>query len=324
MWLLNFLFIMLCASAGYARTNPYILGASQAAPEVLMVSGSLSALTGTDNLDVDIPVTGQIIAFFLKKDAPASGLMFRTSVMGGNTAVLTVNNAWISNCIQSLGIGTVQLGSNPECNAAGATFYYVALTDLGGNAEVGLYSGNAPTDNHDVALTASWTPGLVLVSSSAANSKFWASTSSLATGNQACNWRAGNCAEDLIQAFAAGQFQVGSNVATNGSGTNNLTYLAINTAVPGLDNAVQNGNGLDNQTVTLDAAFTPLIVARKEDSAVEGWYRFGAQAGDASFLGTNASAANCIQSLSAGSYGLGNGTDCNDNAISYLWWALGL
>lgn len=325
MYLLVLLVWLWSALSAAAHTNPYILGsrgASAPAAEPFWVALETSALTGGDNLDVDIPMERQIVAVFLKKQAAASDLMFRTSAMAGdNTATLTSAGDWVPNCIQSLGVGTIQLGSDPECNASGATFYILALSDFGGDLEVDTYVGTGSA--HNEPLTAAWTPAVVMVAGDNAGSKIWATPATL---SQSCHYPNNACTTNHVTSLNAGSFGVGT-LGTVNTAAITYAYLAVNAAATTIivDTDTRTGNNTDNQTIPFGngTTDTPFFVVVAEDEAEEHGYRFASQTGDTSFLGLAAQAANCIQGFSAGSWELGNSPNCNASGIAGFWWGIG-
>lgn len=310
-----------------ARVAPHDTVTVMGVPaEPFYVTGTLTTLTGGDNLNVDIPMDRQIKAFFLKKNAAASDMMFRTDAMPGDATInLHTAGGFIANCIQSLGVGTVQLGNNPACNASSATFYYLALSDLSGDIDVDIYTGTGSA--HNESLNAAWTPGLVIVGGNTAASKIWATPSTLAVSSQSCHFPNNACTTNHVTSLNAGTFGVGTLGTVNTDGTT-YAYFAMNVvASTGLmfDHASRVGNGSDNQTITFGngTTETPVFVVIAQDQNEDHGYRFGSQTGDASFLGLAAASADCIQGFSAGSWSLGSSANCNQSSIAGYWWGIG-
>jgi hypothetical protein len=123
---------------------------------------------------------------------------------------------------------------------------------------------------------------------------------------------------DLIQAFLADGFQVGTQPHVNQSGR--LYHWIAMRAVANVQYGSYTGNGADNRNLT-GIGFSPEWLLTMGDGQAD-IYRPGAVAGDASYdiIGAN-SVANRIQALLADGFQLGSNNNVNQNGRTYYWIA---
>lgn len=312
--------VVFFAACAYAAPPLGLMGSTAATAQ--FVSGSFAG-DGNDDRDITVSGIGQIVALFLKRDAAANDFIARFGSMSvGDSVSLTETTTFKTNCIQSLGTGTFQVGSDTECNGSSATIYYLAIANVEGTVEVDSYTGDG-NDNRDISLTASFDPGIFFVAGDGVStSKGWATTTSIAASAQTCFFNSTACVTDRVQALEAGQFQVGTGATVN---TNTIVYhyVAIDASTANIDEASYTGNATDDRSISLGSSFDPDMLFTSEDANVSKWFRFGSNTGDASFLHDAATAANGIQAFSTGSFEVGDDGDVNGGSATYYYWAVG-
>jgi hypothetical protein len=274
-----------------------------------------------DNRDITVTPSFAIVALFVKANA-ATGLMgFVNGMPVGDAGEWDDSNAWTANCIQSVGTGTFQLGSDAQCNADTVSFHYMAFgTNAQNDLAVGNYSGNG-ADNRDIVTSPAFQPGLVWIVNDAAVFTRWR-TADL-TGDNACGMTGvATCANaDTIQALNADGFEVGTSNTVNASGTE-YAYFALKAGATRFWTHDYTGNATDNTAIT-GAGFQPEFTWTKCTATCSSpvQYRLPTQTGDNTFPALLGQQSNRIQQFLSDGFELGSDNTVNQNTITYYSWS---
>ncbi len=199
----------------------------------------------------------------------------------------------------------------------------VGIASSGHALEVatGSYVGNG-IDNRTVTGVA-FAPEVVLVASEASLQREAVLRTAAMPGDLSCELTS-KCDVNRIQALRPDGFEVGSDVAVNGSGrTYHWIALRADGCTPDLRFGSYLGNGADARVVG-GLEFEPTYVLVKQaESAAIGVQRFAAETGDASLPTATAGdeLTNRIEALRPGGFVVGTNAQVNDTGKTYYWVA---
>lgn len=310
-------FVMVLLSAGLWHSVPMLACA------FLIVTGTYTG-NGVDNRDITVSPSFAISLVLLKANAVNVAVFSHTGMGADTTAFTNVNTAFSTDCIQSIGSGTFQVGTNAACNANETTYYYVAFGQDGRNdLAIGTYTGSSVTaDNRNISISPSFQPHFCTLSgnNTGTGSRPWLVPNMGA--DNACAWNNATCSSNRIQQFNADGFQIGSNSAVN---TNAITYtyFCFRSGTPATAVGNYTGDGVVDPRTFSGLGFTPLFAMIKRDSTDPAAFRFGSQIGDSAFVGGTTAAANIIESFTDGAFTVGTNAATNVAGGTYYYFAIG-
>lgn len=280
---------------------------------------AVGTYTGDGNATQDIVTSPacQPRVVFVKRDTAANNLFVRIDTMASTTSKSVTDAATET----TAGITTFNANGfrvvTGQLNSAGATYYYATICDNGANdIATNTWTGDG-TDNQNVTLSPNtFSPELVVIVGASTGVNYWRGATSH-TGDSAAELNAlDSNSPNAIQSFSTGSFQKGT--LTN---ANTVKYYSFALkASAGVATGLFTGNGTDNRQIT--AIANPKMVLMKGDSLTRlPAYRFDI-AGDASWGGTDASAADLIQTLNSTGFIVGTSTYVNENTVPMLWFAI--
>jgi hypothetical protein len=286
--------------------------------QMLMSTGSYVG-DGTDNRAIT-GLGGQPDVVILKQDSTTLPLI-RTSTMTGDVTKPITGGALQADRIQSLDVDGFTVGTIANVNLS--TFYYIAFKAAAGELAVASYTGDG-LDDRSITVATDFQPGYVIVIPG--NNQGSVQRFAAMIGDTSVQFNASNPAANLIQAFEANGFQVGTGAQVN-SATVTYHYVAWKTTAGRISGSSYVGDGVDNRNIT-GAGFTPKYIIIKADTA--GTAQAGAHKSDDPALTTNTLAFTNIANFSSGilalqSDGFQVGTDARVNAAgtTYFWMAFG-
>jgi hypothetical protein len=259
----------------------------------------------------------------IKANANELGVI-RTSTMPGNvTKSLFFGPYPLVDRIQSLDADGFTVGNNPEVNAAGLNYYWVAFQAAAGELALGTYVGDDADDRNITGV--GFQPDYVLV---LAQSSSWAWHRYAPIAGDLSLRIDGATGPNRIQALQADGFQVGADPDVNeGSPAITYHYLAWN-VVPGKVNVGSYaGNGVGNRAIT-GVGFQPehVLVSRQQtDMTVHKPASTGVSTDSSQSFGAFSNTVNRIQALQADGFTVGNDFTVNQTGpnTTYYWVAFG-
>lgn len=288
------------------------------------VTGSYTG-DGTASQTITTAVSFPVHLVWLKNTTDGDFPMIATAAMVLDEVTQATRlggaEAWVTDCITSLGTGTFQVGTNARCNRAGTTHYYLALGQTAANdLALGTYSGNG-VDDRNIVITPAFQPSFVLVAGnhSTVGGRIWTTASVPAT--TACVFDTASSCSALtnnLQALNPDGFQVGTGGRTN-TNTTTYAYVAIKSGALGLAHGTYAGDGLDNREIAV--GWEPTFVLTKTNETTNARFRFGSMVGDASFLFDDPPTTNGIQALSSTGFQVGTSSSANAAGQSFYWFA---
>lgn len=299
--LLLLLLFALPASAYQVSIGSYVVGGS-----------------ASDNRDIVISPAFQPDVVIIKCDAASGEVVFKTSAMDAlDTAILSGTGAETTNRIQALNADGFQVGTSDRVQPVNSTCYYTAFAnDANNDLAVGLYTGN-DAEGRDIVISPAFSPQMVWIKATVgvSQSGVWRTTAH--TGDDSSRFANVVNAANMIQAFNADGFELGTDGAVN-SGLGTYAYVAFK-AVPGYnDTGTFTGNATDDRDIA--SIDTPTFIFTKANSTAIACGRWGT-AGDSS--GTYAAgvlAANQVQALTATGFQVGTAACVNSDTNAVYWW----
>lgn len=227
-----------------------------------------------------------------------------TAEMGANlTKPITGNTAPFAGGITSLDSGGFSVGSDSRANQNTVIFDYIAMRDNNaGDFNTGSYTGDG-NDNRDIPHGLGGTPDLVMLGSSGANATVWRTSDY--SGDSSGQLSAAPTT-NLIQAFGATSFQVGTDARVNtATGSPTYYWIAIRNRAGLFKALTYTGDGTDNRSIT-GVGFQPQNIILKDASTGAGFFKAKRQTTDTTHRvdGTGA-AADRIQAFEADGYQVG-------------------
>lgn len=278
-----------------------------------------------DNRDITVTPSFPIHAAIIKCNA-ASSAVIAVSGMGADVSTfLSGTGASTANEIQSLGTGTVQVGTGtrvqPDCGTScTTTCWLVAFGDDGkGDFAYGVYTGNS-TDNRTDAFTLTFQPdmGLIACYAGTCSSTGAAFRTSAHSGDSSSRLAAATDLSDLIQSFHATGANLGANVVVNTTGQS-YAYLMFK-LLPGY-NLGDSHVGNTSDDIDIPAIANPIFALAKANSATATGCGRWASTGDVSWMLNNvASAANRFQAFTSTGFQRGTGTCISEDTVTTRWW----
>jgi hypothetical protein len=183
---------------------------------------------GTDNRDVGSFVFTPNMAWVLPENAERAN--WRTDEVAGDLSQFMDQGNVTTNRIQSLGAGSIQVGSG--LNTGSAVYHVVVFKEAAGTLSIVEYTGNA-TDNTDIAHGLGVTPIFVWIQSQSGNEPNMVRFADM-TGDSAISLHAGSPVTDRIQAVDATNVQIGADADVNESAQANTLVAFGNN--PGIVN----------------------------------------------------------------------------------------
>jgi hypothetical protein len=277
-----------------------------------------------------IPVAFQPDVVIIKRDCngpPGCWAMVRTSTMVGDTTKSVADFpavATSANGITALVPAGFVLGTDPDVNGVGGTFYWVAFRAAAGELTVGTYTGN-DVDSRSIT-GVGFQPDFVMTFPEAAFRPLIRSATML--GDSTFNFDASEFT-NRIQALEVDGFQVGNDPDVNdGSPVGTYHYIAWNAVAGKMAVGTYVGNGADNRNLDV-VGFRPewVLVKRPSVPTVRPWASKPASTGlavdygiwFADFMGFT----NGIQALRPLGFQVGSAVQVNENTLTYHWAAFG-
>ncbi|MEX1008171.1 MAG: signal peptidase I [Acidimicrobiia bacterium] len=254
-------------------------------------------------------------AVFVKCTCGLAG-MGRTSTMVGDASkVLGATSALMSDGVQSLDADGFTLGTDTKVNGGSSRTYHWVALQTGSDFKVGSYLGDG-TDNRSIT-GVGFAPAWVLTIGDGNDSTV--RPSSLA-GDASFPLDGTSQFTNRIQALESDGFQIGSNAATNESGTT-FHYLAWK-AGTNVKQGTYLGDASDNRSIP-GVGFGPALVWVKRDTSNQATWRPASATGDVSlFWGATASNADRIQALEGDGFQIGTNAQVNTLNATYHYLAL--
>lgn len=287
-------------------------GTPSAAPAA--VATKIKAGTYIGNGSDNLGVTGVGFApDFVMLKGGSTYAVFRTSTMAGDNSKLGDGSALAANQIQSLDSDGFTVGDAASVNTNLAEYHYLAIrAGNQGDCKVGSYTG---TGGDDVSVTGvGFQPNLVIVMGAAGRAVIWRTSdhaSDISSGILAAS------AGDIVQAFEADGFQVGTNVNANAN-TETFYYFAMKNITGAFQVLTYTGNGSDDRSIS-GAGFLPTHVWTKRLPGVAMVLRGPGHATDeATRMDTSTDPeSNLIQAFESDGFQVGNDAAVNQNTITF-------
>ncbi len=287
---------------------------------MLVASGSYTG-NGGSSRNIDTGLGAQVRCVIVKKTAGASGQEACILIQGMSQPRTFTGNSPGTSAITALNAnGTFTVGSSDYVNTAGATYTFIALSDADGVGDItfGTYTGDGTTSR---TISCTLTPVFVMVVADAVGSVAKFKIPPMG-GSNSVGLNTGTLVSNAITALGTGNFSVGANVTTNGSGTF-YAWFAI-AANPKFASGSYSGNGVDDRDIATGLG-SILGAIVKPNAATAAQMRNTTFADDSSVLiSTALPASNAIERFKSGGL-LETGTDSSVNASSttYYWFAFG-
>jgi hypothetical protein len=275
---------------------------------------------GIDNRAIAVGFQPDVV--FVKRDENTRFGVVRTSTMVGDmTKSLDFTGSVVfAGGVKSLDASGFTLGTDPNVNALGAPYYWVALDAAPGEMTVGSYTGD-DSDNRSIP-GVGLQPNYVMVFSEGGFAPVHR-TSTMA-GDVSYDFNTAQLT-DRIQALQGDGFQVGTSPEVNKATVKNH-YVAWKTAPGRMAVGSYTGNGGDSRNLNTPG-FMPEWALVKRTDALAPWVQKPASTGvnaDYSLFFTNTvGQSNDLQQLRPLGFQVGSGGDVNANTITYYWAAFG-
>lgn len=286
--------------------------------------------TGNGSNPRDITVGFQPNMVIVKRST-AVAAHFKTSTNPANETLYlagTVRDT-SGNFIRSFGATTFQVGSSD--NTANGIHHFIAFKNTSGFMKEGSYTANN-TDNRSIT-GVGFKPDFAFVKN--ATNATAASTNPIfaineSYGDSGSFFSATANAVNQIQALEADGFQVGNNVAVNGSTSDTHYYVAfkgITDPTPSgtfkMAVGTYTGNGT-GQSIT-GLGFKPDLVIVKNNSNQHGVFKTSLMATDSSsyFASATANIESAIRSIDSDGFTIGVNAVVNTSGNTYQWQAFG-
>lgn len=238
----------------------------------------------------------------------------------GTTAVPTANR------IQAMSAGAFEIGSSTTVNTSGTNNCYYAAwgTDSNNDLSVGTYVGDG-NDNRNITTSPAFQPESVLIFHNYDDVTVFR-TSAFASGVSAPIAYSSASTTNVIQAFNADGFQVGTNNSVNApGGTYNYYYMTLK-AVAGYTAAGSyTATGSPTDGLEINIGFQPdFVMIKKDNASNNGVFRFSSMSGDFSCDGYNASTCTTdqIQSFTANGFTIGLSGTVQTASEKYWYYAI--
>lgn len=282
---------------------------------------------GSNPRDINIGFTP---TFVMIKRSTAVAAHFRTAANPSNETLYftaTVRDT-SGNMIRSFPSNSFQVGSTD--NTLNGLYYFVAFRDTSGFMTHGSYTANN-TDNRSIT-GLGFKPDFVFVKN-ATNATSGNTTPVFSIpenyGDHSSFFAATANTTNYIQALETDGFQVGNNIAVNGSASDTMYYVAFggsaNFSAGGdfyMDTGSYTGNGTNLNITGLK--FSPDLVIIKANTAQISAFRTKLMVGDTTYsFGASATLTNAILDLNNDGFSLGNNATVNSSGVTYQWQAFG-
>jgi hypothetical protein len=252
--------------------------------------------------------------------------VFRTSLMVGDRTAYFANAATVfTGGITSLDTNGFTVGTSATVNTSGDTYYWTAFGNAmrpdssGGSSNfyVGQYIGTS-RDNVDIR-GLPIQPDLVVVKRVGTTAGAWRTSNQ--SGDVSLFFHAAAQSADVIQGFHSSGFQVGTNAATNSSGSTYDFFMFTTGSLFVVNTYTGNGSSQNITTV----GFQPDLLFIKKTTggtARGGVLRTSAQAGNAAqpFLNT-ATITGGVTNLLSNGFSVGSATETNESTFVYQYAA---
>lgn len=266
------------------------------------------------------------------QEAPASGSgtagasYIRIQGMSGTKNMGDGGSSLCSTCVTSIGTGTFNVGST--LNGSGKRYGYTVVTAASGNYDdnfaVGSYAGDTTQDDRNISLGgAAWNPNvMVVVRTGGASVPIW--RSSTHSGDLASSFISMADSSNWIQNLSPslGNFQVGNHANVNATGST-YYWVAFKNLTGSITNGTYQGNGQNDQDITMNDAFRPDYVWTRLGGTQVAANHFIHQDGNnvgQIFLGNYGT--NMINTSTASGFRIDNSAYVNSNPWYYHYFAL--
>jgi len=275
--------------------------------------------TGVDGMEVYIPGFGTPKFVFIGTDNGAmTAMRFDTQV--GDLSFNSTFDTALANVIQSINEDYITVGTDTAVNKADTTY---SMYWLGGDDDyikTFTYTGDG-NDDRNYSFGGSWEPGFALIKNSGETDPVRLRTYTM-EGDSTISYT-GNCQANMIQGFAKGIIELGTDDDVNSNGE---TYhgFAVRKDEGCIVSGTYVGNETDNTDITLPvSSFTPIVMhSNKRNSYWDGVWTTDAitpisyrQRGGGGFLDV------AIKSFSAGTFRIGGGSLINELNKTFVYWA---
>lgn len=243
-------------------------------------------------------------------------LIFRSASFAGDaTATLGGALSNFTGGITSLDSDGFTLGTNTMSNNSGTTFYYATFKDDDNTFAYGTYTGNGSSQS---ITGLGFQPNYVVVKQGSNTQRGRWTTTSMGT-NKTMPTENSATESGSITSLDSDGFSVGSNAQVNAN-TASYFWFAFKTTSNQFAEGTYTGTGVDLLDITT-VGFQSDMIMIGGDAAVEKALRFSSNSGDSSFggFGTNATAADIIQSILSNGFDIGTSNTVNTLATNYYW-----
>jgi hypothetical protein len=286
------------------------------AAQALMVTGSYIG-NGLDNRSITGAGFQPDVVIIKSSDHNKEAVCRTASMTGDNTKPLGANSALTPDQIQSLDADGFTIGTDDEVNSNGKAYHWIAFKQASGELVVSSYTGNG-ADNRSIT-SVGFQPDYVIVMSSVGKEPVH--RSSAQSGDSTLWFKNVAPTANLIQAFEANGFQVGSDDNVNKLGVT-FHYNAWKAVAGKMAVASYTGDALDDREIT-GLGFKPAYVIIKDNNNKEAVHRSDTVSGDSTlWFIPQVAAPNMIQALQFDGFQVGNDDNVNkDNTRNYYWIA---
>lgn len=257
----------------------------------------------------------------IKGDTTKYAVWCSSAMTVGDSAFFADNLAHFTDSIQLLEADGFQIGTNDKVNTNTVAYHWIAFRDNGGgDFKVGTYTGDG-ADNRSIT-GVGFQPNMVLLKGDTARYGVWR-PSSLA-GDSTLHFKNFNAGADLIQAFEADGFQIGTHAIANGNGLT-YHYAAWLTAASQFAVGTYVGDGNDDRSIT-GVGFQPDYMWTKAVTARTAHHRSDTCTTIDLFFTNFAGGDDFIQDLEADGFQLGTHVHVNENTVTYHYacWKKGV
>ena len=270
--------------------------------------------TGVAKSVTNLGITPDFV--LVKRENNVSDSFYRMSTMPANTSqpFTSTGSDGNTNQVKDMFANGFNIGTDAAVNANGATYRWLAIEfDDGVDGKTLTWAGN---DNNDRSISgAGFTPDLVMLIARTGLLTIWRTSTMI--GDQSQSFRTGDTmGADMIQAFEADGFQVGTDIRVNGSGRN-YDAICLKNVASKLKVLTYTGDGATGRSVT-GAGFRPnFVLLKKATIGDQGVVRYQSHAGALSHKMKTADETNLITAFEADGFEVGSHATVNASGVVY-------
>lgn len=269
-------------------------------------TGSAHTISLTTAITCDVK-----IVWVKARTGSFAGAMYIASLAADNSFDPITNGGFVSGIITNVGRGSFDVGTSTSSNNNGTNYDYAIWGNDGrSDFDFGTYQGNG-SDNVTITYpNATFTAGFIFIHGASQETFFRTGTMA---GDLSCGiFSATGCTTNRIQQSNAGNMQIGSNAAVNNNGTT-YVYFIIKASITWFSEISYATTAVDNTDVDTFSLTPELAIIRCTNTTGGGIaYRFGAQSGDNSYIGSaNNQSGNQIQNFHTNGIQIGTNSVVN-------------